>query len=233
MEIKNSVILISGGSSGLGKAMANQLKNKGAQIVITGRDEQKLKTVAAQLNIDSFHADVEKDEDIEATYSYIMDKYGKLDVLINNAGIGGWSPIESLSREALRKVYEINVFGAAMMASGAAKIFKKQNFGNIINIASTASLKGYKNGTIYSSSKFALRSMSQCWQAELRPFNVRVIQINPSEVPTAFGKEDRVERDLETKKLSPDEIAHSVVGVLEMDDRGFVPEITVHATNPF
>ncbi|MEZ4936345.1 MAG: SDR family oxidoreductase [Crocinitomicaceae bacterium] len=233
MNLADAVILITGGNSGLGKSMAENLIKKGSQVIITGRDAAKTEKVAQDLGCDFFHADVANDSDIEKTFAFISDKYGKLDVLINNAGIGGWSPIETLTREQMRKVYEVNVFGAAMMAAGATKIFKKQNYGNIVNIASTASLKGYKNGTIYSSSKFALRSMSQCWQAELRPYNVRVIQINPSEVPTAFGSESRDERPLEENKLSPQEIAHAVVSALEMDDRGFIPEVTVHATNPF
>src|SRR5690554_7123255 len=72
-----------------------------------------------------------------------------------------------------------------MVAQGASKLFVKQNYGNIINIASTASLKGYPTGSIYASSKFALRGMTQCWQGELRKNNIRVIQVNPSEVPTA------------------------------------------------
>jgi 3-oxoacyl-[acyl-carrier protein] reductase len=233
MNIQGAVILITGGNSGLGKAMALMLNGKGAKVVITGRDQSKLEKVASELSVDHFHADVTSDEDIDKTYEYILSKYSKLDVLINNAGVGGWCAIEDLTRDQIRKTYEVNVFGAAMMAAGAAKIFKQQNSGCIVNIASTASLKGYKFGTIYSSSKFALRSMSQCWQAELRPYNVRVIQINPSEVPTAFGREDRVEKSIEDKKLTPTEIAHSIVGALEMDDRGFIPELTVHATNPF
>ena len=71
------------------------------------------------------------------------------------------------------------------MGSYAAGLFKAQKFGDLVNIASTASTKGFKMGSVYAASKFALRGLTECWQAELRPFNVRVIQINPSEVPTA------------------------------------------------
>jgi len=131
------------------------------------------------------------------------------------------------------QVYAVNVFGAAMMGSKAAQIFKKQNYGNIVNIASTAALKGYAKGTIYSSSKFALRGMTQCWQADLRKNNVRVILVNPSEVTTAFGNPERKERAEEPKKLRSKEIAHTIVSALEMDNRGFIPEVTVWATNPF
>ncbi len=120
-----------------------------------------------------------------------------------------------------------------MMGSKAAKLFKEQNKGNIVNIASTAALKGFSNGTVYASSKFALRGMTQCWQAELRKYNVRVILINPSEVTTAFGNSERVERKEVSNKLRSEEIAHTIVSTLEMDDRGFIPEVTVWATNPF
>jgi len=161
-------------------------------------------------------------------------EFKKLDCLINNAGIGGeWNDIFNLEIEDLMKVYSVNVFGAAMMAKHAANIFKKQNYGNIINISSTAGTKGYANGTVYSSSKFALRGMTECWRAELRKYNVRVILVNPSEVLTAFGDDEGRERKEVTNKLRGVEIAHTIVSSLEMDDRGFIPEVTVWATNPF
>jgi 3-oxoacyl-[acyl-carrier protein] reductase len=119
------------------------------------------------------------------------------------------------------------------MAGRAAGLFKKQNYGNIINVASTAGGKGYEGGTVYASSKFALRGMTQCWQAELRRHNVRVMCINPSEVTTAFGNQDRQEREDQPNKLRGKEIAVAIKGALEMDDRGFIPELTVWATNPF
>lgn len=231
--MKDQIVLITGGSSGLGKAMAAHIKNEGATVIITGRDGDKLQKVADELGVKAFHSDVSNDGDIEKLYAHIDEEYGRLDVLINNAGIGGWSKVEDLTRKAIDEVYQVNVYGAAVMGAHAAKRFKEQNHGAIINIASTASLKGYPNGSIYCSSKFALRGMTQCWQAELRPHNVRVIQINPSEVPTAFGKEDREEKSLEDKKLTPDEIAHAVVSALKMDARGFIPELSVWATNPF
>ena len=235
MDIAEKVYIVTGGSSGLGKAFAHELVSNLANVVITGRDIEKLKKVASDLGANClwFHADVTNDEQLDGLIKFTMDKFGKLDGIINNAGIGGWSPIEELTREKMREVYEVNVFGAAMLASKAAVVFKKQNYGTIVNIASTAALKGYKYGTIYSSSKFALRSMSQCWQAELRPHNIRVIQINPSEVPTAFGIEDREEKELVENKLTPKEIADVLVASLKMDERGFIPEVSVFATNPF
>jgi len=234
MKIENSTFLITGGSAGIGKATAKMLADKKGKVAITGRDKVKLEKVANEIGAFPIHADAAKDEDINKTYELFLQEFGKLDCLINNAGIGGgWGEITELDMKAFRNVYDVNVFGAAMMGSKAAQLFKKQNYGNIVNIASTAALKGYASGTVYASSKFALRGMTQCWQADLRKYNVRVILINPSEVTTAFGSSERVERKEVSNKLRSEEIAHTIVSTLAMDDRGFIPEVTVWATNPF
>lgn len=234
MDLKDKNFLITGGSSGIGKAIAHSLIEKGAQVAITGRDRNKLAKVAEELGAYPIHANVSTQEGVDNTFSLFMDRFKSLDGLINNAGIGGaWSSIDDLDIDTMRLIYDVNVFGAAMMAQAASKIFIQQQYGNIVNIASTAALKGYKNGTAYASSKFALRGMTQCWQAELRPYNVRVILINPSEVPTAFGQESREERQEQENKLHSTDIAHAVVNALTMHNRGFIPELTVHATNPF
>lgn len=233
MKIKDSKILITGGSSGIGKATAKLLSEAGAKVAITGRDKTKLEIAAAETNSIAIHADASNEKEIEMAFRTIQEKLGGLDCLVNNAGIGEFPEIENVTLDAFMRVYSVNVFGAALMAREAARIFKKQMSGNIINIASTASLKGFARGTIYSSSKFALRSMTECWQAELRPFNIRVMQVNPSEVPTAFASPDRTEREGAPNKLTSAEIAHAIKAMLEMDDRGMIPELTVWASNPF
>ncbi len=234
MKIDNSTYLLTGGSAGIGKATANKLIEKGGKVAITGRDKEKLMSVAEELGAFPIHADVSKPEDIERTYKEFFKEFDKLDCLINNAGIGGMrSELTELEWDTFVKIYSVNVFGAAIMAKNAAKVFKKQNYGNIVNTASTAALKGYPTGTVYSSSKFALRGMTECWRTELRKYNVRVILINPSEVVTAFGDPNRKERKEVSNKLRSEEIAHTIVSTLEMDNRGFIPEVTIWATNPF
>jgi 3-oxoacyl-[acyl-carrier protein] reductase len=234
MNIKDSTFLVTGGSAGIGKATAKLLVEKGGKAAITGRDKTKLDKVAKEIGAFPIHADVAVENDVHKTYELFLKEFGKLDCLVNNAGIGdSWNELTELDMKAFHRVYDVNVFGAALIASEAAKLFKKQKSGNIINIASTAGTKGFANGTVYASSKFALRGMTQCWQAELRKYNVRVILVNPSEVTTAFGDNDRNERPEVKNKLRPLEIAHTIVSTLEMDDRGFIPEVTVWATNPF
>lgn len=234
MKLKNAKAIITGGSSGLGKAMAKLLIEKGANVVITGRDEDKLNKVAKDIGAKAFAANVAKQDDVLATYKYAEKELGGLDIMINNAGIASsWAKIDELDIDDMRMVYDVNVFGAAMMGKEAAKIFKTQKSGNIVNIASTAALNGFEGGTVYSTSKFALRGMSQTWQKELRKDNIRVFNINPSAVPTAFNVSDRTEKEEEENKLTSEEIAHAVIAALEMDERGYIPELSVHATNPF
>ena len=233
MKLKGSRIVLTGGSSGIGKKTAEDLLAKGANVIITGRDENKLGKVALAIGCTAFHADVSIEEEAKATIDFALEKWGGIDVLINNAGYAEWGLIHELDMTKMQEVFATNVFGATMMAKYAAQVFMKQKHGNIINIASTAASKGYVQGSIYASSKFALSGLTECWRAELRKFNVRVMQINPSEVPTAFGKADRAERELESNKLSPLEISSTLISALEMDDRGMITEVTVIATNPF
>jgi 3-oxoacyl-[acyl-carrier protein] reductase len=234
MTIKDSIFLVTGGSLGIGKATAKLLVDKGGKVIITGRNKKRLEDAAESIGAFPIQADVSVESDVLKTYQIILEKFGTLHCLINNAGIGSkWSDITNVDLDDFQKVYSVNVFGAALMAREASKIFIKQNYGNIVNISSTAGTKGFAYGTVYSSSKFALKGMTQCWQAELRKYNVRVMLINPSEVTTAFNNPEGIERAEEPKKLRSIEIAHSIVSALEMDDRGFIPELTVWATNPF
>lgn len=234
MLIKDSIFLVTGGSLGIGKATAKLLIEKGGKVIITGRNEKRLEQSANEIGAFPICADVSIEADVLNTYKIILNKFGTLHCLINNAGIGGnWADIANVDLEDFQRVFSVNVFGAALMAREAAKIFIKQNYGNIVNVSSTAGTKGFAYGTVYSSSKFALKGMTQCWQAELRKYNVRVMLINPSEVTTAFNNPNGIERLEEPKKLRSIEIAHSIVSALEMDDRGFIPELTVWATNPF
>ncbi|MBT8378431.1 MAG: SDR family oxidoreductase [Ignavibacteria bacterium] len=234
MQIKDSTFLITGGSAGIGKATAKLIIENGGKVAITGRNKSRLENAAKEIGAFPINADTSIKEDIERTFSEFNQEFSKLDCLINNAGIGGkWSEVFELDLEDFQKVYSVNVFGAAMMAKYASNIFKKYNYGNIINISSTAGIKGFAHGSVYASSKFALRGMTQCWQAELRKYNVRVILINPSEVVTSFGTSDGNQKPEVQNKLRAIEIAHTIVSTLEMDNRGFIPETTVWATNPF
>lgn len=234
MNVQGKNIIITGGSLGIGKETARTLVQKGANVLITGRSESRLIEAKHYTGAKIIEFDISDHENISDNAVECIDILdGRVDALINNAGIGVRKSIDELNIEDFLKVFNVNVFGLALFTKEIVPQMIKESYGTIINIGSTASLKGYKNGSIYSSSKFAVRCLTECWQAELRPYNIRVCQINPSEVTTAFGNPQRVERDYIDNKLTPKEISHSIVSAIEMDDRGFINELNIWATNPF
>jgi 3-oxoacyl-[acyl-carrier protein] reductase len=232
MNLKNSVALVTGGSNGIGRAIAQSLVSSGARVAITGRDQSRLNQAAQSMGAHPIVADVAVPADVERTYRELMQKFGDLDILVNNAGIGFFKNLVDVDFKEFQAVFATNVTGAMLMAREAAKIFIQRKRGNIVNIASTAGLRGAPGGTAYYASKFALRGMTECWRGELRKHNVRVILINPSEVITSFMATAGLQQKENATKLRSEDIAYIVKAALEMEDRGFVPELSVFATNP-
>jgi len=234
MNVKGKNIIITGGSLGIGKETAKSLVVKGANVLITGRSEERLQNAKLYTKAETLEFDIADFDNLSQNAQKCLELFGnRVDVLVNNAGIGVRSSVDELNIENFLKVFNVNVFGLSLFTKEIVPFMKDQKSGTIINIGSTASLKGYKNGSIYSSSKFAVRCLTQCWQAELRPFNIRVCQVNPSEVTTAFGNTERIERSEVHNKLTVREISHAIVSAIEMDERGFINELNVWATNPF
>jgi 3-oxoacyl-[acyl-carrier protein] reductase len=237
MEINNSTVLITGGSSGIGKETAKQFIARGAKVVITGRNENKLKRVAQDIGAIPLLFDISDLKSIvQKTKDALSLLDGKIDTLVNNAGIGAFPALGEITENDLLSVYNTNVFGMALLTQELLPQFKEQNSGNIINIGGTASQKGFAQGSVFAASKFAVRGMTQSWQAELRKYNIRVTLVNPSEVTTAFtyrSRENREERKEQYNKLGSEDIAHTIISIVEMRNKGFIPEVTVWATNPF
>lgn len=233
MDLHGAKALVTGGSEGIGKAIAAAFAAEGADVAITGRREDALEAAADEIGVGWIAGDVGEEEDAVRTVRDFADRHGRLDILVNNAGIGRFSPLVDMQLADLEAVYRTNVFGAFLMAREAAKVFVRQQSGNLINISSTSGLKGGAGGTAYSSSKFALRGMTECWRDELRRHDVRVMLVNPSEVQSGFAGKAGYEQEESPKKLRPREIADAIVGALKVDDRGFIPELSVFATNPF
>lgn len=233
MDLKNAKALVTGGSAGIGYGIAEALRDEGASVTITGRDARRLEAAGEALGVGTKRADVSIEQEAIDTVESFVSIHGRIDILVNNAGFGIFRPLVEMTLDELEHVYRTNVFGAFVMAREAARFFIEQGHGNLVNISSTSGLKGGRGGTAYSSSKFALRGMTECWRDELRPHNVRVMLVNPSEVLTNFAATAGRKQEASEKKLRSREIADAIVGALKVDTRGFIPEFSVFATNPF
>lgn len=232
MDLRKAKVLVTGGSSGIGYATAQLLRDRGAAVAICGRNAEAVESAANELGALGIVADVSKESDVQQMVARVIADLGGHDVLVNNAGWGTWAPLVDTTVEDFRSVWETNVLGAMLAARESAKHFIAAGTGNIVNIASTAGQRGFANGTTYVATKFALAGMTECWRAELRKSNVRVMQVNPSEVQTNFFVTAGAPRTTNDTKLFGEDIAHAICSMLEMDDRGFVTDATVWATNP-
>src|SRR5882672_9189629 len=232
MNLKNAVALVTGGSAGIGLGIAKSLIDSGARVAITGRDKNKLDQAAKALGAHPIQADVSKEADAQRSIREVLEKFGDLDILVNNAGLGSFKKLVDFDLASFERTFATNVTGAMLMAREAAKHFVSRNRGNIVNIGSTASHRGAPNGTAYYASKFALRGMTECWRQELRKNNIRVFLVNPSEVVTNFYPTAGLPQKVNASKLRAEDIAYMVKAMLEMEDRGFTPELSIFATNP-
>jgi 3-oxoacyl-[acyl-carrier protein] reductase len=233
MNLTNATALVTGGSSGIGLAIAKALIDAGSRVAITGRNQSRLAEAARTIGAHPIRADVSSEDDVSRTYREFFDAFGHLDILVNNAGFGERRSLVDTERAKFDAILQTNVIGMMLMSREAAKHFIERKSGNIINIGSTAGVRGAANGTAYYASKFAVRGMTECWRAELRQHNIRVFLVNPSEVLTNFAATAGfAQDDANPTKLQSADIAHIVRAVLEMNDRGFTTELTVFATNP-
>jgi 3-oxoacyl-[acyl-carrier protein] reductase len=233
VDLKNAAVLVTGASCGIGFETARLLKERGARVAICARHKDALESAAGQIGAFPIVADVGKEDDVIGMVRQVVREFDDYNVLINNAGFGAFTPLLDLTGEEFFRVWQTNVLGAMLVARESARYFVGRDYGNIVNISSTAGQRGVANGSAYCSSKFALNALTECWRAELRKNNIRVMQVNPSEVQTSFGagESGRVKGE-NTSKLQGSDIAQVIVSMLEIEDRGFITESTIWATNP-
>ena len=222
--------LITGGSQGIGAALVALARTAGHQVVFTGRHDDTIEQVARETGAFGLRADNSASEDNEKTVEICATQMGGIDVLVNNAASWYDAAIGELDIDAMRRLFDRNVFGMVDLTNRIVPAMKARECGDIVSIASTSGAKGRKLGTAYAGSKWAVRGISQCWQAELRPHGIRVISVCPSEVQTRWG--GRLGRNNPNKLYAVD-IAETVMAALAMHPRALWPELSVFATNPW
>ena len=222
--------LVTGGSQGIGAAVVELARNAGHQVVFTGRNESLIEHVMHKTGAHGLRADVTIEDDNARTVQMCMDRMGGIDVLINNAGYAYRAEIGAIDLAQMKKVFDTNVFGLVDITNRIVPFMKAQASGDIVNIASTSGMKGAATGTPYGATKWAVRGISQCWQAELRPHGIRVTCVCPSEVQTSFG--GRGGRN-NPNKLYAEDIGATIMAALTMPRRALWPELAVFANNPW
>jgi 3-oxoacyl-[acyl-carrier protein] reductase len=222
--------LITGGSQGIGAALVRQARKAGHHVAFTGRNETFLQELAKETGAHGIRADVANPDDNARTVAECQARIGGIDVLVNNAGYAYRGEIGAMDVPAMKTMFETNVFGLVDITNRVVPLLKAQGEGDIVNIASTSGMKGAATATAYAGSKWAVRGISQCWQAELRPHGIRVTCLCPSEVQTNFG--GRTGRN-NPNKLYADDIAATIMAGLGMPRRVLWPELAVFANNPW
>jgi 3-dehydrosphinganine reductase len=216
---KNKVIIITGGSSGLGKALAKRLVAEGAHVALVARDKSKLEDVKNKLSaikragqkIESFSCDVSSQEATENAFHEIAQTIGVPDVLINSAGILKEGHFEKLPLSTFRDVMDINFFGIIHCIRAALPYFRENGSGRIVNIASLGGKIGSFGYGAYCSSKFALVGLTDILRAELKPQNIRLHLVCPGEFQSPMVD------DLNTYRTAENKAVTQTVPVLSLD----------------
>jgi dehydrogenase/reductase SDR family protein 7B len=190
--MKDKVVIITGGSSGIGKALAEAFGSRGSKILITGRNKPELDTTVSELEkkgiiISGFQSDVSREENNRKMAEEAMARFGRIDILVNNAGITMRALFEDVDLDVIRKVMEINFFGAVYATKYCLPEIKK-NKGSIIGISSIAGFRGLPGRTGYSASKFALNGFLECLRTELLKTGVHVLTASPGFTATEIRK---------------------------------------------
>jgi 3-oxoacyl-[acyl-carrier protein] reductase len=222
--------LVTGGSQGIGAAVVDLASKGGHQVVFTGRNALLIDAIARTTGAHGLQADVSVADDNARTVAACMERMGGVDVLVNNAAYAYRAEIGDLDVDQMKSMFDTNVFGLVDITNRVVPQMKARGSGDIVNIASTSGMKGAATATAYAASKWAVRGISQCWQAELRPHGIRVICVCPSEVQTNFG--GRGGRNNPNKLYAVD-IGETIMAALSMPRRALWPELAVFANNPW
>ena len=222
----NQVIVISGGSSGLGKALAAEL-NKDHTVVILSNEKQPLEEVAKELGVSAHECDICDPAWCERVIEEIVKEHGKIDVLINNAGIYLHQKIEETDPDAFKKLMDVNVNGTFALTSAAVPYMKKQQSGTILNVVSQAGIHAKVNRSAYNTSKWALTGMTKCLAIELEPDKIRVMGFYPGKIATPLFERAGIKDVSFDNALPVEAAAKAAAFMLSFDYPILIPELGI------
>jgi 3-oxoacyl-[acyl-carrier protein] reductase len=224
LDLTGKVAIVTGGTRGIGRAIASSLVSAGAKVAITARNLNEISNAAGYV------CDVRDYVQVKSTFARIAEDLGGVDILINNAGIGIFAPVESTSVEDFRAVLETNVFGVFYCCHEAIPLIKQRGGGYIINISSLAGTNAHPGMAAYNASKFGLNGFSEALMQEVRHDGIKVSYIMPGSVNTEFGGDEP--SDDKSWQLQPDDIAQVVLDLLAHPDRSLPSRVEIRPSRP-
>ena len=232
VDLTGKSAIVTGGTRGIGRAIATRLVGVGANVAITGRIESEIENAISELNkigpgtVSGYVCDVRNYDRVKSLFA----AFGGVDILINNAGVGIFSSVESMSPEDFRAVLETNVFGVFYCCHEAIPLMRQRGGGYIINISSLAGANPHAEMAAYNASKFGLNGFSEALMQEVRHDGIKVTYIMPGSVNTEFGGDEPSEQ--KSWQLQPDDIARVVLDLLEYPGRALPSRIEIRPSRP-
>ena len=232
------VAIVTGGSKGIGLAIARAFLDRGMQITITGRNAADLDRAQRQLaggaNVLALAADVRTPADASRAVDETISRFGGLDVLVNNAGIGRFTPVADMSIEAWREVIDTNLSGVFYCTHAALPELRRRGGGYIVNISSLAGKNAFTGGAAYCASKAGLNAFSEALMQEVRYDNIRVSYVMPGSVATGFSHPggSGASNANDDWKLTPEDVARVVVDLISHEARSLASRVELRPSRP-
>lgn len=231
-DLKNKVAYITGGTKGIGFGVAQALLSQGMKVAISGRSQKSVDEALKDFNnvsVLGIVSDVAKMADEKNAVSKIMEKWGQVDVVLANAGVGNFAPIDEMTDEEWHQMIDINLSGVFHSLKASVEALKKSK-GYYITLASLAGTNFFANGAGYNASKFGVVGFTQAAMLDLRKYDIKVSTIMPGSVATHFNNHEPDETD--AWKIQPEDIGQLVVDLLKMNERTLPSKIEVRPTRP-
>jgi 3-oxoacyl-[acyl-carrier protein] reductase len=234
--LSQQVCLVTGGTRGIGRAIAKMLLLEGAAVAICGQRQESVDRAVAELTAETAGkvkgkaADVKSHEEVAELFRFVDAELGSLDVLVNNAGIGIFRHVRELSLDEWKRTLETNLYGALYCSREALFRFGTERGGYIVNISSMAGANAFAGGVAYNASKFGLTGFTEAMMQDVRSENVRVSTIMPGSVATEFS--GRPPGDGSNWKIWPEDVANIVRLLLQMPPRTLVSRVEVRPAKP-
>lgn len=233
MEIKDKVAYITGGSKGIGLGVAKALIDQGMKVAISGRTLKTVQESARGLgdgtNILALESDVTNLQDEEKAVKAILDKWGQLDVVLANAGVGHFSPIDEMPASEWHQMIETNLNGVYHTLKGSVEALKRSK-GYYMTLASLAGTNFFATGAGYNATKFGVVGFTQAAMLDLRKYGIKVTTIMPGSVATHFNDNEPSEKD--AWKIQPEDIGRVVVDLLKMHQRTLPSKVEIRPSRP-